>query len=103
VFVVVVGIGSAFVMLSVKRITVDLARFLRWEDVRPFCDATPVVDLVPAGDAPAPDAPRLGHRAEWDVALQLFVSQAIQMMTAEIREAMAVRAVCHRVLIAEKP
>ena len=84
VFVVVVSIGSAFVMLSVKRITVDLARFSRWEDVRPFCDGTPVVDFVPDDADPAPDAPRLGRRAEWNVALLLFVSQAIQILLVAV-------------------
>ena len=44
------------------------------------CDGTPVVDLVPADEEPAPDAPRLGRRAEWNVALLLFVSQAIQIL-----------------------
>lgn len=77
---VVAAIGSAFVMLSVKRLTVDLARFSRWADVRPYCDDTPVADLVPADDDAAPDAPTLGRRAEWNVALLLFVSQAIQIL-----------------------
>jgi hypothetical protein len=81
---VVVLIGSAFVMVSVRRITVDLARFSRWADVRPFCDATPVADVVPADDAPAPDAPLLGRRAEWNVALLLFVSQAIQILLVAV-------------------
>lgn len=74
------GIGSAFVMLSVKRITVDLARFNRWSDVRPFCDRSPVAACVPADDEPPPDAPTLGRRAEWNVTLLLFVAQAIQIL-----------------------
>lgn len=80
VLAVVLGIGAAFVLLSVRRITVDLARFSRWADVRPYCDATPVADVVPADDAAPPDAPALGRRAEWNVALLLFVSQAIQIL-----------------------
>lgn len=80
VVVVVVGIGSAFVMLSVRRITVDLARFGRWSEVRPFCADTPVESVVPTDDDPAPDPPRLGRSAEWNVALLLFVSQAIQIL-----------------------
>ena len=77
---VVLGIGGAFVLLSVRRITVDLARFSRWADVRPYCDATPVADVVPADDDTPPDPPPLGRRAEWNVALLLFVSQAIQIL-----------------------
>ncbi len=77
---VVVLVGTAFVMLSVKRLTVDLARFGAWADVRPRCEGTPVADLVPADDAPPPDAPALGRRAEWNVALLLFVAQAIQIL-----------------------
>ncbi len=77
---VVLAIGTAFVMLSVRRITVDLARFSRWSDVRPYCDDTPVVDVVPGDDEAPPNAPALGRRAEWNVALLLFVSQAIQIL-----------------------
>jgi len=80
VLAVVLLIGSAFVMVSVRRITVDLARFSRWADVRPYCEGTPVVDVVPADDDPPPDAPSLGRRAEGNVALLLFVSQAIQIL-----------------------
>ncbi|MEM7143033.1 MAG: hypothetical protein AAF548_18565 [Actinomycetota bacterium] len=80
VLVIVVGIGSAFVMLSVKRTTVDLARFHQWSEVRPFCDLTPVADVVPDDDEPAPDTPPLGRRSEWNVTLLLFVSQAIQIL-----------------------
>ena len=43
----VVGLGGAFVFVSVRRLTVDLARFRDWGDVRPRCDATPVESLVP--------------------------------------------------------
>jgi hypothetical protein len=78
--VLVLGLGSAFVMLSVRRITVDLARFSKWADVRPYCHATPVEEIVPANDADEPNAPALGRRAEWNVALLLFVSQAIQIL-----------------------
>lgn len=76
----VLGIGSVFVMLSVRRITVDLARFSKWADVRPYCDATPVEEIVPENDATDPNALALGRRAQWNVALLLFVSQAIQIL-----------------------
>ncbi|MEQ8840495.1 MAG: hypothetical protein RIB98_05910 [Acidimicrobiales bacterium] len=80
VLVIVLSIGSAFVMVAVRRITVDLARFERWSEVRPYCGDTPVADLVPGDDAPPPGALRLGRRAELNVALLLFVSQAIQIL-----------------------
>ncbi len=80
VVVLVVFIGSGFVMLSVRRLTVDLARFERWSDVRRRSADTPVDLMVPSDEDPAPDAPRLHRRAEYNVALLLFASQAIQIL-----------------------
>ncbi len=77
--VLIVFIGGAFVSVSVRRITVDLARFSAWAEVRPRCAGTPVEEEVPSDDDRAPDAPVLGRRAEWNVALLLFVAQAIQI------------------------
>lgn len=84
VLAVVLLIGSAFVMLSVRRITVDLARFEKWSDIRPYCQGTPVAELVPGDADPEPHAPPLGRRAEWNVALLLFVSQAIQILLVSL-------------------
>lgn len=84
VLAVVLLVGGAFVMVSVRRITVDLARFERWAEVRPFCVGTPVSEMVPADDDPTPDSPPLGRRAEWNVALLLFVSQAIQILLVSL-------------------
>ena len=78
--VLVVFIGSGFLMLSVRRLTVDLARFERWSDVRKRSADTPVEQMVPGDDDPVPDAPRLPRRAEYNVALLLFASQAIQIL-----------------------
>lgn len=80
VVVLVVFIGSGFVMLSVRRLTVDLARFERWSDVRRRSADTPVDQMVPSDEDPAPDAPRLHRRAEYNVAMLLFASQAIQIL-----------------------
>ncbi len=80
----VVGIGGAFVFVSVRRLTVDLARFRDWNDVRPRCDATPVESLVPGDDEPAPDTPPLVRRAEWNVNLLLFVAQSIQILLVSL-------------------
>ena len=52
--VLVVSIGSGFVMLSVRRLTVDLARFERWSDVRKRSADTPVEQMVPGDEEPAP-------------------------------------------------
>lgn len=76
----IVLIGSGFVMLSVRRLTVDLARFERWSDVRERVVGTPVDQLVPHDAEPAPDSPRLHRRAEYNVGLLLFASQAIQIL-----------------------
>ena len=84
VWILVIAIGSSFVMLSVRRTTVDLARFSRWADVRPFCDHTPVGDLVPSDDELPPQTPPLGRWAEWNVTLLLFVSQAIQILLVAV-------------------
>ena len=80
VVVLVVLIGSGFVMLSVRRLTVDLARFERWSDVGERTSDTPVELLVPSDEEPAPDAPRLHRSAEYNVSLLLFASQAIQIV-----------------------
>ncbi len=80
VVVLIGGIGGAFVSVSVRRITVDLARFSAWSDVRPRCVGTPAEEFVPSDTADPPDAAALGRQAEWNVGLLLFVTQAIQIV-----------------------
>ncbi|MGB1504845.1 MAG: hypothetical protein ACPHJY_06750 [Acidimicrobiales bacterium] len=80
VFGLIVGLGGVFVFVSVRRITVDLARFEAWPEVRARCGDTPVAELVPSDDDPAPDAPTLSRRAEINVSLLLFVAQGIQIV-----------------------
>ena len=84
VMVLIVGIGCVFVFVSVRRLTVDLARFGAWGEVRPRCTDTPVVDLVPGDDEPRPDTPPLVRRAEWNVNLLLFVAQGIQILLVSL-------------------
>ena len=84
VMLLIVGIGAVFVFVSVRRLTVDLARFSAWGDVRPRCAHTPVVDLVPDDDEAAPDTPPLARRAEWNVNLLLFVAQGIQVLLVSL-------------------
>jgi hypothetical protein len=82
--VLISGIGGAFVVFSVRRITVDLARFDDWADVRRRCVDTPVDGLVPGNDVARPNAPALGRRAEFNVGMLLFVAQAIQIALVAI-------------------
>ena len=74
-----VGVGALFVIISVRRLAVNMARFSSWADVRCRCEDTPIASLVPADDSPAPDAPPLGRRARFNVSLLLFVAQSIQI------------------------
>jgi len=84
VMLLLAGIGAIFVFVSVRRLTVDLARFSAWGDVRPRCANTPVEEIVPADDEPAPDTPPLVRRAEWNVNLLLFVAQGIQVLLVSL-------------------
>ena len=84
VMLLLVGIGGIFIYVSVRRLTVDLARFSAWGDVRPRCANTPVEEIIPADDDPAPDTPPLMRRAEWNVNLLLFVAQGIQVLLVSL-------------------
>ena len=74
-----VGVGALFVIISVRRLAVDMARYSSWADVRARCRDTPVANLVPADEAPPPDSPPLGRGARFNVSLLLFVAQSIQI------------------------
>ena len=84
VMLLLAGIGGIFIFVSVRRLTVDLARFSAWGDVRPRCANTPVEEIIPADDEPAPDTPPLVRRAEWNVNLLLFVAQGIQVLLVSL-------------------
>ena len=84
VMLLLVEIGGIFIFVSVRRLTVDLARFSAWGDVRPRCANTPVEEIIPADDEPAPDTPPLVRRAEWNVNLLLFVAQGIQVLLVSL-------------------
>ncbi len=73
------AVGALFVIISVRRLAVDMARFPSWADVRSRCANTPVAKLVPTEEAPPPDSPPLGRRARFNVSLLLFVAQSIQI------------------------
>lgn len=84
VMLLLAGIGGVFIFVSVRRLTVDLARFSAWGDVRPRCANTPVEEILPADDEPVPDTPPLMRRAEWNVNLLLFVAQGIQVLLVSL-------------------
>ena len=73
-----VAVGTLFVVLSVRRLAVDLARFSAWSDVRSRCAGTPVESLVPDDSEAPPDSPPLSRRSRLNVSLLLFVAQSIQ-------------------------
>ena len=84
VMLLLMGIGGIFIFVSVRRLTVDLARFSAWGEVRPRCANTPVEEIIPADDEPVPDTPPLMRRAEWNVNLLLFVAQGIQVLLVSL-------------------
>ena len=76
---ILVLVGGSFVALSVRRLTLDLARFTAWGDIRPHCADTPVEAMAPGDDEPPPDHPDLSRRERLNVSLLLFVAQSIQI------------------------
>lgn len=81
----VLGIGGAFVLTSVRRLGVDLACFDDWGDVCRLCDDTPLSDVALGGAVPSgrPDA-RLSRQARWNVTLRLFVAQSTQILLVSL-------------------
>ncbi len=75
------SIGGTFVALSVRRLTLDLAKFSNWHEVSVLVGDSPVSDLVPDDhmEPPPANAP-LGRGAGLNVGLLLFVSQAVQIL-----------------------
>lgn len=76
---VISAVGVAFLVLSVRRLSIDLARFDGWEEVAERVVGTPAaadLDRV-RGERPA-TAP-LGRRARFNVGLLLVVGQGIQV------------------------
>lgn len=83
--VMVLGIGGAFVLTSVRRISLDLETFDTWDEVDVLCTGTPIDDaqcLQPVHDH-RPD-PRLERQARWNVTLRLFVAQSTQILLVSL-------------------
>ncbi len=81
----VLGIGGAFVLSSVRRLGVDLEAFDSWSEVECLCTGTPVEHA--AGAQPTrPDRPelRLSRQARWNVTLRLFVAQSTQILLVSL-------------------
>lgn len=75
----VVGIGGAFVLLSVRRIGVDLESFESWSEVTGLLTGTPMATagvLSPEG----PPMVALSRRGRWNLTLRLFVAQSTQIL-----------------------
>ncbi len=73
------AIGVAFLILSVRRLSIDLARFDDWDEIRRRVVGTPAAGDVGRVASGVPGAPPLGRRARFNVALLLFVGQGIQV------------------------
>ncbi len=78
------SIGGGFLAMSVRRLTLDLARFSTWDEVSEFAGGTPIEGLVPDDSAAPPDNLPLGRSATWNVGLLLWVSQAVQIALVAI-------------------
>jgi len=75
------SIGGTFVAVSVRRLTLDLARFSNWGEISDLVSESPVAGLVPDEQLSAPpDDALLGRGATFNVGLLLFVSQAVQIL-----------------------
>jgi len=81
----VLGIGAAFVLTSVRRISIDLACFENWGEVDRLCAGTPIHDIGPMQPDPPmrPEAP-LSRQARWNVMLRLFVAQSTQILLVSL-------------------
>jgi hypothetical protein len=75
----VTGIGGAFVLLSVRRIGLDLGSFESWHDVHDLLAGTPMATAT--GSAPTgPPVVALSRRGRWNLTLRLFVAQSTQIL-----------------------
>ena len=85
-FVLVIGgmmaVGSAFVALATRTDIDELGSFASWDDVRALTIGTPVERRVPVIGVPEPVP--LPRRARLNVALVMFVSQAVQILLVSL-------------------
>lgn len=75
----VAGIGGAFVLVSVRRIGVDLETFESWDDVTELLGGTPMAPETGSGLA-GPPVVALSPRGHWNLTLRLFVAQSTQIL-----------------------
>jgi hypothetical protein len=74
-----VTLGSLFVAIAVRTGVTELSQFASWREVSDACADTPIAGFDPTHFEGKPTAPPLGRRARLNVALVMFVSQAIQV------------------------
>ncbi|HEV8297584.1 MAG TPA: hypothetical protein VGQ20_09810 [Acidimicrobiales bacterium] len=75
-----IGLGGLLVAVTTRTDMAELSRFASWDDVHSLCDDTPMAGFVPPATPPIPDPPALPTRARVNVALVMFVNQAIQIV-----------------------
>lgn len=79
-----VALGSVFIGLSIRTGVNELSQFATWHDVCAQLDRTPL-EGARADEFPSnPCAPPLGSRARLNLALVMFVSQAIQVLLVAV-------------------
>lgn len=78
------SVGVVFVVVSVRRLSFELAQFSRWSEVRGRCVGTPMEGLVPGDDGAEPDPPLLTRSARRNVMLLLTVAQAVPIVLVSL-------------------
>jgi hypothetical protein len=76
--------GALFIGLATRTGLTELAHFETWEDIAAQCAGTPLECFNAALAPNAPDPPPLRRRAQLNVALVMFVSQAIQIVLVTV-------------------
>jgi hypothetical protein len=79
-----VGLGSVFVAFATRTDIDELGRFASWREVRELCADTPYerADLSSCPEPPEP--PPLSTNERLNVALVMFVSQAVQILLVSL-------------------
>ena len=76
--------GALFIGFATRTGLTELAHFDSWSDVAANCAGTPLEGFDPARYTGAPSPPALPRRAQFNVALVMFVSQAIQIVLVTV-------------------
>jgi hypothetical protein len=79
-----VALGSVFVVFATRTDIDDLGRFSSWDEVHELCAGTPFASVDVRGLPDPPDPPELSRRERLNVALVMFVSQAVQILLVSV-------------------